>query len=60
MKAYVTTTGALFAVLVVLHLWRGMVEGSSMLKDPFYIATTAASAALAVWAWRLLSKTPKA
>jgi hypothetical protein len=60
MKAYVTTTGALFAALVVLHVWRGIAEGSSLLKDPFYIATTVASAALAAWAWRLLSKAPKA
>jgi len=60
MKAYVTTTGALFAVLVALHVWRAFVEGSSMFKDPFFIATTATSAALAVWACRLLTKTPKA
>ena len=60
MKAYVMTTGALFAVLVVLHVWRALVEGSSLLKDPFFIATTLAAAALAVWACRLLTKTPKA
>ncbi len=60
MKAYVITTGTLFTVLVALHVWRAFLEGSSMFKDPFFIATTATSAALAVWAYRLLTKTPKA
>ncbi len=60
MKAYVITTGALFAVLVALHIWRAVAEGPSLYRDPFYIVTTVAGAALAVWAFRLLSKMPKA
>ena len=60
MKSYVTATGALFALLVVVHVWRAIVEGSSQFKDPFYIASTVACAAFAVWAWRVLSKIPKA
>lgn len=53
MKAYVTTTGALFGLLVAVHIWRAIAEGGSMLKDPFYIAVTLASAVLAAWAWRV-------
>jgi hypothetical protein len=60
MKAYVTTTGALFTLLVLVHVWRAIAEGPSMLKDPFYILVTVACAALAVWAWRVRSTLPKA
>jgi len=60
MKAYVTTTGALFALLVLLHLWRAFVEGKQMFTDPFFICTTLLSAGLAVWAWRVRAKIPPA
>jgi hypothetical protein len=60
MKAYVTTTGALFALLVVVHIWRAIAEGASVLKDPFYIFVTVVCAALAAWAWRVRSKLPSA
>ena len=58
MKAYVTTTGVLFALLVVLHVWRAFAEGGSEFKSPIYIASTVACAALAIWAWRVRSKIP--
>lgn len=60
MKAYVMTTGALFALLVVVHIWRGVAEGGSMLRDPYYICVTLLCAALAAWAWRVRSKLPSA
>ncbi len=53
MKAYVTTTGALFGLLVLVHIWRAIAEGGPMLKDPFYILITVVCAALAAWAWRV-------
>ena len=59
MKAYVTTTGALFALLVLVHVWRAFVEGPQLFREPFYIGITVASAGLAVWACRLLMKMPK-
>jgi hypothetical protein len=59
MKAYVITTGALFAVLVLLHLWRAIVEGMQQFRDPFFVTMTAACAGLAVWAWRVHGKIPK-
>ncbi len=60
MKAYVTTTGALFSLLVLVHIWRAFAEGGPPLRDPFYVAVTLACAALAAWAWRLRVKLPSA
>jgi hypothetical protein len=54
MKAYVITTGAVFGLLVVAHIWRIIEEGPALAKDPLYIIITLAAAALCLWAWRLL------
>jgi hypothetical protein len=53
MKAYVTTTGALFSVLALVHLWRAIADSASTPKGPFFIFIAVACAALAVWAWRV-------
>ncbi|MBA3515920.1 MAG: hypothetical protein H0T77_16280 [Pyrinomonadaceae bacterium] len=53
MKAYVMTTGAVFGLLVVAHIWRVIEEGPALAKDPLYIVITIAAAALCLWAWRL-------
>jgi len=53
MKAYVMTTGAVFGLLVVAHVWRVIEEGVALAKDPIYILITMAAAALCLWAWRL-------
>jgi len=58
MKAYVITTGAVFGLLVVAHIWRAIEEGSALLKDPFYIVITIATAVLCLWAWRVLRQMP--
>ena len=59
MKAYVMTTGAVFALLTLAHLLRIIVEGPHLAKDPFWVLITIAAAGLCVWAvWLLrLSKT---
>ena len=54
MKAYLITTGSLFGVLTVLHVWRIIEEGPQLARNPWRILTTVAAVALAVWAWRLL------
>ncbi|HTR19759.1 MAG TPA: hypothetical protein VMH88_02805 [Gemmatimonadales bacterium] len=54
MKAYVTTTGVLFGLITLAHLWRLILEGPHLLTDPWYIAMTVLAMALCVWAWRLL------
>ncbi len=54
MKAYVTTTGVVFGVLAVAHIWRVIEEGPHLATDPWYVLITVAAAALSVWAWRVL------
>jgi hypothetical protein len=54
LKAYVMTTGALFGLLTLAHLWRIIAEGAHLATDPWYILITLAAAALCVWAWFLL------
>jgi hypothetical protein len=54
MKAYVVTTGVLFGLLTVVHIWRAIAEGPRIATDPFYILITLAAMALCVWAWRLV------
>ena len=59
MRAYVITTGIVFAVLVVAHILRALAEGSQLMKQPLYILTTLAAAALFVWAMSLLRRSPR-
>jgi hypothetical protein len=54
MKAYVMTTGAVFGLLTLAHLWRILEEGPRLIADPGYALITVAAAALGVWAWRLI------
>lgn len=59
MKAYVMTTGAVFGLIVVAHIWRVVEEGLALAKDPLYIILTIAAAGLCFWAWRLLRLMPR-
>jgi hypothetical protein len=59
MKAYVMTTGAVFGLIVVAHIWRVAEEGVALAKDPLYIALTLAAAGFCFWAWRLLRLTSR-
>jgi hypothetical protein len=59
MKAYVITTGSVFGLLVLAHVWRVIEEGPHLARDPSYVMITAASAALCLWAWRLLRRIPR-
>ena len=54
MKAYVMTTGSIFGLIVLAHIWRVIEEGQHLVTDPSYGLTTAGAAALCLWAWRLL------
>jgi uncharacterized membrane protein len=56
MKAYVTTSGAIFGVLTIAHLLRIAVENRHLATDPFFVLITLASAALCIWAWRVLRR----
>lgn len=52
MKTYVVTTGAIFGLLTLAHLWRMTVE-RHLASDPWYLLITVATAVLCFWAWRV-------
>jgi hypothetical protein len=54
MKAYLITTGSVFGLLTLAHVWRIVEQGPQLARNPWWILITLAAAALAVWAWRLL------
>jgi hypothetical protein len=58
MKAYLLTTGALFALLALAHLARSIVESAQFASNPWFILEGPGigliAAAIAIWAWRLL------
>ena len=60
MKTYVITTGTAFGLIVVAHVWRVLGGEAGLAKDPSYIVITLASAALCLWAWRLIRLAPRA
>ncbi|HET9469039.1 MAG TPA: hypothetical protein VFO48_11530 [Vicinamibacterales bacterium] len=56
MRTYIVTTGAMFALITLAHLWRIIVEGSHLFTDPFFVLATLVSASLSFWAWRLFRR----
>ena len=58
MRAYLFTTGGLFALLALAHLARTIAESSRLRSDPGFIVEGPGlgilAAAIAIWAWRLL------
>jgi hypothetical protein len=54
MQAYVRTTGVLFALLALVHVWRLFEEGRHLATDPFFLIVTAIAAGLSIWAWRVV------
>ena len=54
MRVYVLTTGIVFGLLTLAHLWRIAAEGVQLLTSPWWVGITVGAGALAVWAWRLL------
>ena len=56
MRAYVMTTGALFGLLTLAHVWRIIDESPRLATEPWYIAVTVIAATLCVWAGWLLRR----
>lgn len=56
MRAYVMTTGAIFGLLTVAHIWRWYLE-RHLLTDVWHVTVTVLAAALTVWAWRVTRRT---
>ncbi len=60
MKAYVMTTGLIFGLLVVVHVWRVVAESPRLASDPAYVVITLLAAAFSAWAARLVWRAPAA
>lgn len=58
MKVYVITTGIVFGLLAVAHIWR-MIEEAHVATDPWYVLITIAAAALSLWAWWVLRRSSR-
>jgi hypothetical protein len=56
MRAYVLTTGIVFALLALVHVWRFYEERSSLARDPHFLIITVIAAGFAVWAFRLYGR----
>ena len=59
MKAYVITTGVVFGLITVAHVWRVIEEGHQLAAEPWFILLTLAAASLCFWAVRLLWRGPR-
>jgi hypothetical protein len=62
MKPYLVTTGLLFALLALVHVWRAIEEWPDSAVGPGFIAGTTVVVALpgvlAWWAWQVLRNLP--
>jgi hypothetical protein len=54
MRAYLLTTATLFGGIALAHVWRVLGESSELAREPFFVIATIVSAALCLWACRLL------
>ena len=53
------TTGAIFALLVIAHVWRIVAESRSLATEVDFILITLAAAGLSLWAGWLLRHSPR-
>ena len=58
MKAYVITTGVVFGLITLAHIWRGIAEGPHLAKEPWFVLLTLGVAGLCLWSVRLLWRWP--
>jgi len=56
MKAYLATTGTLFGLVTLAHIWRIAAERPHLATEPWYILITLLAAGLSLWAFRLLRR----
>ncbi len=59
MRTYVMTTGVIFALLAVAHLYRIVAERHSLATDPWFLIITGVAAILSVWAFTVARRMPK-
>lgn len=57
MKAYLITSGTIFALVALLHVWKAIDERGQLATAPgeylFMASLGGLAGALAAWAWRL-------
>lgn len=53
MKSYIITTGVVFGLLALVHIWRIIAEGPHLVKEPMFALTSVLSVGLSLWAWRV-------
>jgi hypothetical protein len=58
-KAYLLTTGVIFALLTILHGWRMVAEAGGPGRDPWFLLITLVAAAFTVWAGVLFRQTQR-
>ena len=58
-RAYLFTTGAVFGIITIAHIWRLMAESRALAHDPWFILMTLVTAGLCVWAVRLYRLTAR-
>jgi hypothetical protein len=56
MKPFLITTGVVFGLITVAHLWRICAEGSHLAKEPVFLFLTILAGALCYWAFWLLRR----
>jgi hypothetical protein len=56
MRAYIITTGIIFALITVAHLVRVATESTRFLTDPSFMLLTILSAALTIWSFVVLRR----
>jgi hypothetical protein len=60
MKAYLITTGSIFALIAMMHLLKSIADRDLLTTNPGEFWSMAAlgllAAGLSVWAWRLLGR----
>jgi hypothetical protein len=56
MKAYIITTGIVFALITIAHIARMATESTHVLREPIFLALTLLAAGLSVWAFVVLRR----
>ena len=56
-KPYVITTGVIFGLITLAHIWRIAAE-RPVAADPWFLSLTGIAAGLAFWAFALLRGSP--
>ena len=59
MNAYLITSGVIFGLITVAHVWRAFAEGPRLAKEPLFICLTLLAAALCLWAGLLLRRSSR-